>query len=120
MSHVESVQFGIEIKCLKTVLNEPRPQVLPVVLSVEIILSVDVLVCLINCCYLPHFNVRYDPSYVRIGLDNFFPARAHLAVTNCHYFLQRVGVELEERKERQFQQLYPGRNLEYDCQFNHL
>lgn len=111
MSQVESVQFGIEIKCLKAVLNESRSQVLPVVLSVEIILSIDVLVCLVDCCELPHFNVCHDPSYVRIGLDDFFQAWAHLAVINCHYFLQRVGIELEERKKRRLQHLCPGRNL---------
>ena len=96
MSQTKSVQFGIEFKCLKTVLNESRPQIIPVVLSVEIILSIDVLVCLVDCCYLPHPHICHYPSYVRILLYHFLELLIHWPIVNCYYFFQWVSVVFEK------------------------
>lgn len=96
MSQVQAIELWVEIEGLNAVLDEARSQVLPVVFRVEIVLSIDVLVDLVDGRQLSHLQVRNDPGDVGVVLYNLIQIVINLAVVNCHHFLQRVGVVLEE------------------------
>jgi len=50
MVQMKPTKFIIEIKSLDAVLDEAWLQILPIVFGVEVILSFDIFVGLINCC----------------------------------------------------------------------
>lgn len=93
---MQPTDLGVVFQCLQTVLYEARPQILPVIFGVEIVLGAHELVGLVHSSDLPYPQVRDNPGDIGIVFDDFVEVVIGHAVMDDHKFSYRVTVELKE------------------------